>query len=79
MLDYRRQDDPLKEKIRLVVEETGDLITDLHVWQLGPGHHAAIVAIVTENAQHPAAYRDKLVEAAGLSHITIEVNPVRAS
>lgn len=79
MLDYRRQDDPLKEKIRLAIEETGDRITDLHVWQLGPGHHAAIVAIVTENAQNPAAYRDRLVNAAGLSHITVEVNPVGAS
>ncbi len=78
MLDYRRPNDPIEAKIRSVVLETGDRITDLHVWQLGPGHHAAIVAIVTENAQSPTAYRDRLAKVAGLSHITVEVSPLAA-
>ncbi|RED16681.1 CDF family Co(II)/Ni(II) efflux transporter DmeF [Parasphingopyxis lamellibrachiae] len=74
MLDYRRPNDPIEAKIRSVVLEAGDRITDLHVWQLGPGHHAAIVAVATENAQSPAAYRDRLAKVAGLSHITVEVS-----
>jgi cation diffusion facilitator family transporter len=76
ILDYRQSNDPIEAKIRSVVFETGDRITDLHVWQLGPGHHAAIVAVVTENAQSPAAYRDRLAKVAGLSHITVEVSPL---
>lgn len=74
MLDYRQSDDPIAGKIRWVVETEGDHITDLHVWQLGPGHHAAIVAVTTRVLKEPANYRDKLVKAVGLSHITVEVN-----
>ncbi len=79
MLDYRQSDDPIAAKIRWVVEAEGDHITDLHVWQLGPGHHAAIVAVTTRVLQEPANYRDKLVKAAGLSHITVEVNVAQTS
>ena len=74
MLDYRGHSDPLEMKIREVISAEGDRITDLHVWQLGPGHHAAIVALVTEDRREPAVYRDRLIEAAGLSHVTVEVN-----
>ncbi len=74
MLDYRQEDDPFAAKIRAVVLDAGDQITDLHVWQLGPGHHAAIVAIMTESEKSPSAYRDRLSKVAGLSHVTVEVN-----
>lgn len=74
MLDYRGHSDPLEMKIREVISAEGDRITDLHVWQLGQGHHAAIVALVTEDRREPAVYRDRLIEAAGLSHVTVEVN-----
>ena len=74
MLDYRGHSDPLEMKIREVISAEGDRITDLHVWQLGPCHHAAIVALVTEDRREPAVYRDRLIEAAGLSHVTVEVN-----
>ncbi|HEY9092258.1 CDF family Co(II)/Ni(II) efflux transporter DmeF [Parasphingorhabdus sp.] len=74
MLDYRQAGDPVAAKIRSVVKEAGDKITDLHVWQLGPGHHAAIVAISTKSEKNPAVYRERLVKSAGLSHITVEVN-----
>ncbi|MFZ1741982.1 MAG: CDF family Co(II)/Ni(II) efflux transporter DmeF [Pontixanthobacter sp.] len=75
MLDYRQAGDPVSEKIRSIIEEAGDKITDLHVWQLGPGHHAAIVAVSTESQRSPADYRERLTKTAALSHITVEVNP----
>lgn len=74
MLDYRQADDPIAAKIRSVVEEAGDQITDLHVWQLGPGHHAAIIAVTTKSEMKPATYRERLAQMTGLSHITVEVN-----
>lgn len=74
MLDYRQEDDPFAAKIRAVVEDAGDQITDLHIWQLGPGHSAAIVAVTTGTDINPATYREKLFKVAGLSHITVEVN-----
>ena len=75
MLDYRQAGDPVSAKIRSIIEEAGDKISDLHVWQLGPGHHAAIVAVITESDTAPAVYRERLAETVGLSHITVEVNP----
>ena len=53
MLDYRQAGDPVSAKIRSIVEAEGDKITDLHVWQLGPGHHAAIVAVSTKVSRSP--------------------------
>ena len=55
-----------------------DQITDLHVWRVGPGHHAAVVAIVSDQPQRPDAYRDRLRGLRGLSHVTVEVQPASA-
>src|SRR5690606_19172852 len=60
MLDYREAGDPIAAKIRSVVEEAGDKITVLHVWQLGPGRHAAIIAVSTASEMNPVAYRERL-------------------
>jgi cation diffusion facilitator family transporter len=51
----------------------GDRIADLHLWRVGPGHHAAVVSIVTERPEPPAAYKARLAGIAGLSHVTVEV------
>src|SRR3546814_14348356 len=72
MLDYRGEDDPLKTKIRQVIAAEGDRITDLHVWQLGPGHHAVIVAVVNKARREPAVYRDRLLEVGGISPVGSE-------
>ena len=40
-----------------------------------PGHRAAIVTIVTDRPQAPVAYKDRLGGVAGLSHVTVEVEP----
>ncbi|WP_444461010.1 CDF family Co(II)/Ni(II) efflux transporter DmeF [Rhodobacter capsulatus] len=52
-------------------------ITDLHLWQLGPGQHGAIVALSAEHPQPPATYRARLAHLHELAHVTIEVNPAR--
>lgn len=55
--------------------ETGDVVvSDLHVWRVGPGHLAAIVSVVTHEPQEPASYKAKLAGVEGLSHVTVEVN-----
>jgi cation diffusion facilitator family transporter len=61
--------------IRERLEVDGDRVADLHLWQVGPGHRAAIVTIVTDRPQPPAAYKDRLGGVAGLSHVTVEVEP----
>lgn len=73
LLDYLPEDADLPEEIRDAIETGQDRITDLHIWQLGPGHHAAIVSIRSEDPQPPETYRAKLAHIHDLSHLTIEV------
>ncbi|WCK02761.1 CDF family Co(II)/Ni(II) efflux transporter DmeF [Agrobacterium tumefaciens] len=70
--------DDLPQEIRESVETEEDRITDLHVWQVGPGHHAAIVAIHSQAPKAPAFYKQKLAAIHELSHVTVEVSPASA-
>jgi cation diffusion facilitator family transporter len=73
LLDYLPPEEHLPNAIREVVENEGGRITDLHVWQLGPGHHGAIVSLVATEPKAPSHYREKLAHIHDLSHVTIEV------
>jgi cation diffusion facilitator family transporter len=64
----------LDAHIRRHMEIKGDRIADLHVWRLGPGHHAAIVSVVTDRPQDPAVYKRRIAHLRGLSHVTVEVH-----
>jgi cation diffusion facilitator family transporter len=63
----------LVEQIRTKVESGDARISDLHVWRVGPGHHAAIVTLVTHELTDCEHYRRALHGLAGLSHLTVEV------
>lgn len=73
LLDYVPPGEDLPEEIRSAIETGDDRITDLHVWQVGPGHHAAIVSIATSRPLPLASYRAKLAHIHDLSHLTLEV------
>ena len=60
-------------EIRRRLENGGDRIADLHIWQVGPGHQAAIVSLVTSNPKAPSVYKNRLSHLPGLSHVTVEV------
>jgi len=66
-------DDGTERKIRQLMEIDGDRISDLHLWQIGPGHRAVIVSIVTDRPQAVTVYRERLAALRNLSHVTIEV------
>ncbi|WP_454685736.1 CDF family Co(II)/Ni(II) efflux transporter DmeF [Agrobacterium leguminum] len=78
LLDALPPAEDLLQEIRESVETEEDRITDLHVWQVGPGHHAAIVAIHSQAPKAPAFYKQKLAAIHELSHVTVEVSPARA-
>lgn len=63
-------------KVRRDIEQAWDAddgeIADLHVWQVGPGHFAAIVSVAAQAPQDSAFYKAKLARVAGLSHLTVE-------
>ncbi|MBB2699517.1 UNVERIFIED_ORG: cation diffusion facilitator family transporter [Rhizobium esperanzae] len=73
LLDVVPQGETLPAEIREAIETEEDRITDLHVWQVGPGHHAAIVAVLTSEQRDPAFYKDRLSALSELSHVTVEV------
>jgi cation diffusion facilitator family transporter len=66
-------DEAVESAIRERLETGGDRITDLHLWQIGPGHRAAVVSIVSHRPVTPAAYKRRLADIPRLSHVTVEV------
>lgn len=64
-------DPHLEQEIRDEVERPGDArIFDLHVWRVGPGAHAAIVAFA--GAASAEAVRQRLSAVHELQHVTVE-------
>jgi cation diffusion facilitator family transporter len=66
-------DKKLEAVIRDRLETKGDRVTDLHLWQVGPGHRAAVISVVSDHPLPPATYKRRLSGLHGLSHVTIEV------
>lgn len=66
-------DRKIAEDIRRRIEQDGDRIVDLHLWRVGPGHHAAILAIVSDTPKSPEQYKSKL-DGIALSHVTVEIH-----
>jgi cation diffusion facilitator family transporter len=67
-------DSHLVEDIRGLLETDGDRLADIHLWQVGPGHMAAVISLVSDQPRSPEQYKNKLKGLAQLSHITIEVH-----
>ncbi|MHC4080668.1 MAG: CDF family Co(II)/Ni(II) efflux transporter DmeF [Planctomycetota bacterium] len=71
----RRAPERVREVVRAAVEaDDAGRVSDLHVWSVGPGRFAAIIAVVTDDPKPPAAYKTLLPEGLGLVHVTVEVN-----
>ncbi len=72
LLDLR-PDAVLATEVRARLEGNGDRVADLHLWRVGPGHAAAVVSVVSDRPEPPAAYKARLADLPGLSHMTVEV------
>jgi cation diffusion facilitator family transporter len=68
-------DPELAARMRARLEIGDERVTDLHLWRVGPGHYAAIVALVSDEALAPEAYKARLDGLVELAHVTVEVNP----
>lgn len=63
------------EAIRRAIESEGDnRVSDLHVWSVGPGIHAAEIAIVSSRPLDPDSYYRLLPGELGLVHVTVETH-----
>jgi Co/Zn/Cd efflux system component len=68
-------DPKLADSVRERLEVSGDRVADLHLWRVGPGHTAVIVSVVSDRPQSPDAYKARLHDLPGISHLTVEVHP----
>jgi cation diffusion facilitator family transporter len=61
--------------VRARLESIDDVrVADLHVWELGPGRRSCIVSLVTATPRDVAYYREKVLEALPVAHLTIEIH-----
>ena len=79
LLDRVPRDMNLESKVRKTIEDNGDIITDLHIWQVGPGHYSVIVSIASSAPDSPSHYKARLEGIDHLAHTTIEVHKVDAA
>lgn len=70
------EDDPeLADRIRRMIEdEMGARVADLHLWRLGPGHRGLILSLVSPDVTTSEEIKTALhARFAALSHVTIEI------
>lgn len=63
----------LTTEVRRRLTSGGEDLVDLHLWRLGPGHHAVIAVIAADDPAAPPTYHARLAGLDGLSHVTVEV------
>lgn len=73
LLDAAADGEEVREEIREAIAPTGSEVTDLHVWQVGPGHFAAIISLMAREPREPAHYKALLAHIHELAHVTVEV------
>jgi len=73
LLDMSTGDGIASEISHRLESGRGDRVSDLHVWRVGPGHCAAVVSLVSDCPEPPNAYKARLADIHGISHITVEV------
>lgn len=70
-------DEHVALEIRELVERQGDvIITDLHVWRVGPQAHAAIVSVLGDATANADTIREWLKPVHEIHHLTVEYRPV---
>lgn len=67
--DFSRMEGLIRQRL----ETRGDRVTDLHLWQVGPGHRAAVISLISDDPLPPSQYKRRLSGLHGLSHVTVEV------
>ncbi len=62
----------LEAEIREAIEDGDALVTDLHLWRVGPGKYATMVSLVAADPLAPQLYAQRLGVHEELVHVTIE-------
>lgn len=71
-----KADRHLEAEVRGAIETAGDAtIADLHVWQIGPQAHAAIVSVVAARGVTASQIRERVSSIHEVRHLTVELAP----
>ena len=71
--------DTTRELIRGAIEADADnVMTDLHVWKIGPDDFAAIISLGTRNPRPADYYKQLIGHVEELSHVSVEVNVIQS-
>lgn len=73
LLDAPAEGPQVRQEIEDILAATGDTLKDLHVWQIGPGHFAAIISVASATPQPAQRHKALLLPVHELSHVTVEV------
>jgi cation diffusion facilitator family transporter len=65
----------MANRLREAIETEGDVLADLHLWRLGPGHLGAIISVITGKGHDAEFYHARLAHFKSLSHLTVEIAP----
>ncbi len=66
-----RHEDVVRKKLEAIDDVR---VADLHVWELGPGRRSCIVSVVTATPRELTYYRDAVLSALPVAHLTIEIH-----
>jgi len=76
LLDRVPEGGHIEERVRKAIESDTDKITDLHIWQIGPGHYSVIASVASEAPKTVADYKAMLDHIDHVSHTTVEVHRI---
>jgi cation diffusion facilitator family transporter len=74
----RQAPDTVLEKVREAVADTSVRILDLHVWEIGPGYHAAILAVESDRPLTPPQVKAMIPDELGIAHASVEIHQRRS-
>lgn len=73
LIDWQADPDD-RDRVRAAIErDTDDRLSDLHIWRIGDGMHAAAVTIVSDEPLSPDDYRALIPDDLNIVHATIEI------
>ncbi|WP_037317794.1 CDF family Co(II)/Ni(II) efflux transporter DmeF [Ruegeria halocynthiae] len=79
LLDRTPEGGNLESDMRDAIESDTDKITDLHIWQVGPGYYSVIVSVASTAPRSPDEYKSLLGGIDHVAHTTVEVNKIMAT